>query len=138
MQFKEFIKKVANSIKEKKLTLKQVAEYAGIDVSYLSKILSGQRNPPYEEKVIAKIAKILGLDEDELIFSAGKVPQKYQQYFSDKKFIKSIIELMRTYHKYTFDDTEILLQPQCRDNKTVHKNIAEKNKLQKLFPDELL
>lgn len=95
MVYKEFVKKIVDKIKEKGLTLKEVAKYSGIDVSYLSRILTGKRNPPYDENVIRKIAKILGIDEDELVFSAGKIPKKYQQYFSSKEDIEKILSLLK-------------------------------------------
>lgn len=95
MVYKEFIKKIIHGIKQKKLTLKKVAKYSGIDVSYLSRIIAGKRNPPYDEDTIKKIAKILGIDEDELIFSAGRIPHKYQQYFCNKTDIESIIALLK-------------------------------------------
>jgi transcriptional regulator with XRE-family HTH domain len=85
MVYKDFIEKISKAIKEKKFTLKKVSSYAGIDTSYLSKILSGQRNPPYDEDVIIKIAQILDINEDELLFSAGKIPQKFQKNFSNLK-----------------------------------------------------
>ena len=87
MVYKEFIKKIKEAINQKKYTLKEAAEYAKIDVSYLSKIISGKHNPPYEEETIKRIAKFLDIDEDELLFSAGRVPNKYLQNFSSKEIL---------------------------------------------------
>ncbi|MCS7151745.1 MAG: helix-turn-helix domain-containing protein [Endomicrobia bacterium] len=96
MIYKEFIQKIAEAIERKKCTLKDVARYANIDISYLSRILSGKRNPPYKEEVIRRIAKYLNIDEEELIFSAGKIPAKYQRYFSNSANISKIIKYFST------------------------------------------
>lgn len=95
MVYKDFIQKITDALKRKHYTLKDVADYAGIDVSYLSRILSGKRNPPHKEDVIRRIAKCLEIDEDELIFLAGKVPQKYQQYFCDISNVTKLVEYLR-------------------------------------------
>lgn len=47
----------------------------GFDVSYLSKIENGRVGPP-SIPVIVQLAKVLEVDEDELIGLAGKVPSE--------------------------------------------------------------
>lgn len=131
MVYKEFIQKITDALASKKCTLKDVANYAGIDVSYLSRILSGKRNPPHKEEIIRKIAKYLNINEDELIFLAGKVPQKYQQYFSNIENISKLIEYLRYKSSQVEHKTETK-KVRVKSYKT------EQNLTSSTTPDELL
>jgi transcriptional regulator with XRE-family HTH domain len=124
MVYKDFIQKIFVALKEKKVTLKKVSSYAGIDISYLSKILSGKRNPPDDEETIVKIAKILDIDEDELIFSAGRIPKKYQKNFSNKEFLKNVLLLIK---KDINKDVPLM--------EKVTENVSLKKEIKKLQPD---
>ena len=55
-----------------KIGLRQAAREIDVSPTYLSMVERGEFNPPAEDKVRA-IAKLLGLDEDELLALAGKV-----------------------------------------------------------------
>ncbi|MFQ3676220.1 MAG: helix-turn-helix transcriptional regulator [Endomicrobiia bacterium] len=132
MVYKDFIEKISNALKEKRFTLKKVSSYAGIDISYLSKILSGSRNPPYDDTVIIKIAKILDIDEDELLFSAGKIPQKFQKNFSNKDFLNKVYNLIK--HENITTKTSSI-----KEYKSVEKSITQKSVLsEQKISDELL
>ncbi len=117
MIYKDFIEKIILAINNKKLTLKKVSEYAGIDISYLSKILSGKRNPPNDEIIITKIAKILELDANELLFLSGKIPQKYQKYFSKKYFLEKFYKI--TQEKYSKTKKNNSTNIVCSDKKEI-------------------
>jgi len=52
--------------------LRQAAKAIGVSPTYLSMVERDEFQPPAEDKVRA-IAKLLGLDEDELLALAGKV-----------------------------------------------------------------
>lgn len=58
---------------EKGLTQRELAEAAGITVPYMSKI-EADRETPTDEK-LERIANELGLNADELILAAGRVPE---------------------------------------------------------------
>lgn len=58
---------------EKRINQRNLAEAAGIDVTYLSKIENGKMDPPGEETVL-RLAKSLGVDSTELLILARKVP----------------------------------------------------------------
>lgn len=70
----EFGKKIKQLRKQQRITQKKLAENVGIDVTYLSKIENGKLAPPAQDK-IKKMAKILEVNEDELITLADKVPE---------------------------------------------------------------
>lgn len=88
---KRFYQLIKISLKDRGMSLRELARRSNLDVSFLSKILSGKRNPPSSEKDIRRMAKVLGITPESLIFAAGRIPLSYQEYFSDKKFIDSII-----------------------------------------------
>ena len=87
---KGFNQLIKISLKDRGISLRELARRSNLDVSFLSKILSGKRNPPSSEKDIKRMAKVLGIVPESLIFAAGRIPLSYQEYFSDKKFIDSI------------------------------------------------
>ena len=58
---------------EKGLTQRDLAEAAGITVPYMSKI-EADRETPTDEK-LERIANQLGLNADELILAAGRLPE---------------------------------------------------------------
>jgi transcriptional regulator with XRE-family HTH domain len=139
MIYKEFIKKLKDAIDQKGCTLKKVAEYAKIDVSYLSKIISGKRNPPYEEETIKRIAKFLDIDEDELLFSAGRVPNKYLQNFSSKEISLCLKQYLFTKNFYKEEKNQTLNSSKLSIDKKVKKQeetiiTEEKSSI----PEELL
>ncbi len=61
----KFGKKLRKIRKSKGVTQEKLAEKAGMDFSYLNLIEGGKRNPTL--KIIAKIARVLGIRLDELM-----------------------------------------------------------------------
>jgi transcriptional regulator with XRE-family HTH domain len=87
MTFAKFIKK---TIEDKHLSARRVARAAGIDPSFFSKILSGKRSPPSDEKIIKKLAKALGAEPVYMTFLAGRIPDEYRELFLNENFIISL------------------------------------------------
>ena len=58
---------------EKKVSLRKLAEWVGINFTYLSKIESGDLPPPAEDK-IRMLSQHLELDVDDLFSLAQRVP----------------------------------------------------------------
>jgi transcriptional regulator with XRE-family HTH domain len=83
-----FIKAVKQALKKKGWSMRRAAREAGLDSSFLSKVLSGKRNPPSEEKVIVRLAQKLDIDPDSLIIYAGRIPAKYQKDLEKPEVIK--------------------------------------------------
>jgi HTH-type transcriptional regulator, competence development regulator len=73
-QFGPYIREKRESLKatDRVFSVRQVAERAGLEPSYLSKIERGEQAPPSESKIRA-LAKDLGEDPDMLLAMAGKV-----------------------------------------------------------------
>jgi transcriptional regulator with XRE-family HTH domain len=74
MKYAKFAKAIKSAMKQEGLSLRALSRETGIDVSFLSKILRGDRNPPPNSYII-KIAKVLNLNPDQLIFDAGRIPK---------------------------------------------------------------
>lgn len=64
--------------KAKGMTQRELAQRAGIDFTYLSKLETGAMPPP-SEKTILSLAEVLDADADELFSAAGKVPSSLLQ-----------------------------------------------------------
>lgn len=65
--------------KQKDLSLRQLAEDAGIDFTYLSKVETNKIPPPSEDAII-RLANILGADVDELLSLARKVDKTLHDF----------------------------------------------------------
>lgn len=72
--------------KEKKVTQRRLAELVGIDFTYISKIENGSMDPPAEDKII-RIAEVLGVEPDELILAAKKVPSSYKKIIVENEHV---------------------------------------------------
>lgn len=64
--------------KDKRFSLRQVAQRVGIEPAYLSKIERGDLAPPSEETTV-RLARELGEDPDVLLALAGKVSSDLQE-----------------------------------------------------------
>lgn len=93
MNFAKFVKK---RMEEKRLSVRQVALQAGIDASFFSKILSGKRSPPAEDRVLKKLARIIDVDPVYLIFLTGRIPSEFQEFFLREDFIRSLYQTMKS------------------------------------------
>ncbi|MFW6173599.1 MAG: helix-turn-helix domain-containing protein [Elusimicrobiota bacterium] len=89
----EFNKLIKQGLKKENISLRELARGSGLDVSFLSKILNGKRNPPSKEKKIRKIGKILNIDQERLIFASGRIPSNFQKYFNTKDILERISRL---------------------------------------------
>ena len=90
MTFGAYIK--AARIKAK-VSQRDLAERAGIDFTYLSKIENGRMAPPSEE-TIRKIADILGEDAEQLIILADKIPSNYKQVLQSNPKVPMLLRTL--------------------------------------------
>lgn len=91
----EFSKRIRQlRLIDKDWTLREVAERAGIDFSYLSKVESGTLPPPKPE-VIIKLADVLGADKDDLLELAGKVSPDITEMIEEKPKVRVLLRVLR-------------------------------------------
>ena len=73
------IEKIGERIKRErlaiKLTQKELADRVGVGVPHISKVEAGRENP--SDELLEKIAGVFGLDPDELLLAAGRVPDEF-------------------------------------------------------------
>ncbi len=62
--------------KDKSYSQRVLAKLIGMDFTYLSKLENNRADYPPKEDVIRSIAKELELDQEELIYLAGRIPKK--------------------------------------------------------------
>ena len=58
----------------------QLAKLLGVDFTYLSKLENDRAQYPPSEAVLRELARQLELDEEALIFRAGRIPQHYEAF----------------------------------------------------------
>jgi transcriptional regulator with XRE-family HTH domain len=78
--FAKFLRERRESVRrtDKAFSIRQVAQRAGIEPSYLSKIERGIEAPPSEETIV-KLAQELSEDPDLMLALAGKVSSDLQE-----------------------------------------------------------
>lgn len=81
-----FVRLVEEGMKKTGLSLRTVAREAGLDPSFLSKVLSLKRSPPSEEKCLKKLAEILEINPVLLSISTGMIPAEIQPVLESRSF----------------------------------------------------
>ena len=82
-----FGKLIRQARKDLKLSQRELAKLLKIDFTYLSKLENNRADYAPKEDVIRGLAKHLKLNEEELIFLAGRIPQQEEdllkQHYKD-------------------------------------------------------
>lgn len=74
-----FGKLIRQARKDKAYSQRELASILGVDFTYLSKLENDRADYPPKEDVIRSLARNLDLEEEELIFLAGRIPQQYEE-----------------------------------------------------------
>ena len=90
MKSKTFVQMVNERMASRSLSLRKVAKDAGMDPSFFSKVLSGKRSPPSNEKILARLAKVLGMDPAVLIVSTGLIPSDLRSLMGKPETLKRL------------------------------------------------
>ncbi|MBN2407552.1 MAG: helix-turn-helix transcriptional regulator [Elusimicrobia bacterium] len=88
---KRFNQLIREALEYKDISLRELARKSKFDVSFLSKILSGKRNPPGGEKELARIARALDITPERLMLASGRVPASLEELLNDEKVIQKLI-----------------------------------------------
>ena len=88
--------------KTKGYSQKQLAEQIGLDFTYLSKIENERFEYPPKEKVIKAIAHNLDLDSKQLIFLAGRIPEK------DSELLRRYYQTMAALFRRIREDSQFI------------------------------
>jgi transcriptional regulator with XRE-family HTH domain len=84
-----FGERVRELRKAQGMSQRELADRAGIDFTYLSKIENGRMEPP-SEQVIRRVAEELDADADELIVLADKFPSDLAQALKTPERVKAL------------------------------------------------
>ena len=119
----EFGKRIRDLREAKKKTdpkysLRQFAEAVGISATFLSKVETGEFDPPAADK-IKKMAELLKVDSDELLALAGKVDSELWEIV--RKQPKVMADFLRTASQAGASDTLIQSLTQIVKNMNADK-----------------
>jgi len=76
------------------LSQRELAERAGLDFSYISKIENDRLPPPAADTVV-KLCRILGTPSEELLALTGKIPSQVQQSLSTSAAAQEFLQEAR-------------------------------------------
>ncbi|KPK42909.1 MAG: hypothetical protein AMJ78_00675 [Omnitrophica WOR_2 bacterium SM23_29] len=102
----KFGDKIRELRKRIRLSQEQLAERAGIEVTYLSKLECNKTKSRPNEKTIESLANALNLSEEEkndLFFLASRIPSFYGEIIMEKKGAPEILRAVKD-----LDEEEIL------------------------------
>lgn len=83
-----FGKQIRQARKDKGYSQRDLAKLVGLDFTYLSKLENDRADYAPKEDVIRNLAEHLELDPEELIFLAGRIPER------DEEFLKQNYKAM--------------------------------------------
>lgn len=89
----QFGKLIRQARKDKGYSQRDLAKLIGLDFTYLSKLENNRADYAPKEDVIRALASRLDLNEEELIFLAGRIPQQEEDFL--KKHYKTMPSLFR-------------------------------------------
>jgi HTH-type transcriptional regulator, competence development regulator len=73
-----FGKLIRQARKDKGYSQRELAAMLSVDFTYLSKLENDRADYAPKEEVIRSLARNLDINEEELIFLAGRLPQQYE------------------------------------------------------------
>jgi transcriptional regulator with XRE-family HTH domain len=88
-----FGKRIRDARKDKAYSQRELASILRVDFTYLSKLENDRADYAPKEDVIRALARSLDIEEEELIFLAGRIPQQYETLL--KQNPKEMLALFR-------------------------------------------
>ncbi len=86
---KEFPEFILEGLERTSISLRNLCRQSRTDPSFLSKVLRRRLPPPTDEKLLKRLADVLGLDPLTLIISTGMIPTELRR---DPVTIKRLLE----------------------------------------------
>lgn len=91
-----FSRLVTDAMKSRGLGLRELCRRAKLDPSFLSKVLTGKRNPPAEEDVLRRMAAVLETDAVELFVAAGRIPEEWKSLKNNPELLRRVDAMMHS------------------------------------------
>ncbi|WP_017307053.1 helix-turn-helix domain-containing protein [Spirulina subsalsa] len=93
---KEFGEIIRQARKSKGYSQRKLADLLSVDFTYLSKLENNRADYAPKEDVIRALARHLTLDEEELIYLAGRIPQQEEDFLRENyKSMPTLFRRMR-------------------------------------------
>lgn len=93
-----FSRLVTDAMTRRGLGLRELCRQAKLDPSFLSKVLTGKRNPPAEEDVLRRLAAALETDAVELLVAAGRIPSEWKSLTDNPELLRRVDAMMHSGH----------------------------------------
>ncbi|MEK7232634.1 MAG: helix-turn-helix transcriptional regulator [Elusimicrobiota bacterium] len=93
-----FSRLVTDAMKRRGLGLRELCRQARLDPSFLSKVLTGKRNPPAEEEVLRRMAAVLEIDAVELFVAAGRIPAEWKNLAVNSDLLRRVDAIANSGH----------------------------------------
>ncbi|MDD5304838.1 MAG: helix-turn-helix transcriptional regulator [Elusimicrobia bacterium] len=93
-----FSRLVTAAMSRRGLGLRELCRQARLDPSFLSKVLTGKRNPPAEEEVLRRIAAVLETDAVELFVAAGRIPAEWRGLTTNGELLRRVDAIANSGH----------------------------------------
>jgi transcriptional regulator with XRE-family HTH domain len=81
---------IKQQIKDRKMSIRDLARNSGLDHSFLAKVIAGKRTLARDEKILRRLARALALDPVWFVFCAGLIPHEYRKIFCDTRFVAGL------------------------------------------------
>lgn len=85
-----FSRLVTDAMARRGLGLRELCRQAKLDPSFLSKVLTGKRNPPAEEEVLRRLAAALETDAVTLLVAAGRIPSEWRGLTTNRELLRRV------------------------------------------------
>lgn len=85
-----FSRLVTDAMARRGLGLRELCRQVKLDPSFLSKVLTGKRNPPAEEDVLRRMAAVLETDAVTLFVAAGRIPAEWMSLTNNPELLRRV------------------------------------------------
>lgn len=85
-----FSRLVTDAMARRGLGLRELCRQAKLDPSFLSKVLTGKRNPPSEDEILRRLAAVLETDAVKLFVAAGRIPSEWKSLTDNPELLRRV------------------------------------------------
>jgi transcriptional regulator with XRE-family HTH domain len=113
----DFGKIIRQARKDHGLSQRELAQRLGLDFTYLSKLENNRADYAPKEEVIRVLARELQLNEEELIFLAGRIPQQNEDFLKQNyKEMPTLFRRMRENPDFARQVFESAVNPDLQED----------------------
>lgn len=87
---------VSAAMARRGLGLRELCRQAKVDPSFLSKVLTGKRNPPSDDEILRRMATVLETDAVKLFVAAGRIPAEWRSLTNNPELLRRVDTLLNS------------------------------------------